>query len=68
MAHRNSERRSYGHSTRSIYCLVACRYISDRKTYRFGILLNSPYAIAVRCLGLDGFSSLSTRVKTRKPS
>jgi hypothetical protein len=56
------------HSTRLIYCLGTHRWHKKEVTYKSETLPNRPYAMIVRCLGLNGFSSLSARVDPRNPS
>src|SRR5260370_38521147 len=51
MTYQNARIGEDGHSTRSVYCLVAYRWKITEKRYRLGILLDRSQAMPVRCLG-----------------
>ena len=55
---------SHGHYACLIDCLVARGGTRIRSTYKFEILWNRSHLAAVRCVGLDEFSSLSRPLRT----
>jgi hypothetical protein len=51
MTYQNARMQEDGHSTRSVYCLVAYRGKNTEKLCQLGILLDRSHAMPVRCLG-----------------